>query len=44
MKEIRIPLEDAEHKLLTKIKGNMTWRELLFKGGEINGKGNNTKK
>jgi len=44
MKEIRIPLEDAEHKQLSMLKGKLTWRELLFKGGEINGKNNNTEK
>jgi len=32
MKEIRIALEDAEHKLLLRAKGKMTWREFLFIG------------
>jgi len=32
MKEIRIPLEDKEHRLLLKAKGKMTWKEFLFIG------------
>ena len=32
MKEIRIALEDAEHKLLLKTKGKLTWKEYLMRG------------
>jgi len=32
MKEIRIPLDDSDYKLLLKAKGKMTWREFLLIG------------
>jgi len=32
MKEIRIALEDAEHKALLKAKGKMTWKQFLMIG------------
>jgi len=31
MKTLNIPLEDKEHKALSKVKGNKTWREFLLK-------------
>ena len=31
MKTLNIPLEDNEHKALSKLKGNKTWREFLLK-------------
>jgi hypothetical protein len=30
MKELRIVLDDKEHKLLLKLKGSMTWKEYLL--------------
>ena len=32
MKEIRIPLEDEEHKQLLKQKGDLTWKQFLKRG------------
>jgi len=37
MKEIRIPLEDAEHRLLLRAKGKMTWKEFLMIGVKQDG-------
>lgn len=36
MKEIRIALEDKEYKKLLKVKGEMTWKEFLFIGVQLN--------
>ena len=30
MKELRIPLDDADYNKLIKEKGKMTWKELLL--------------
>ena len=35
MKEVRIPMEDKEHRALTKIKGDLTWKQLLLKGADL---------
>lgn len=41
MKEIRIVLEDAEHTALVKVKGDLTWKQLLMLGAWADrGKGN----
>ena len=42
MKTLNIPLEDKEHKALSKAKGNQSWRDFLFQ--LINYKENKVKK
>jgi len=36
IKEIRIPMDESEHKRLSEIKDKKgkTWRDMLFKGAE----------
>jgi hypothetical protein len=34
MKEIRIPLEDREYRLLLRAKGKLTWKQFLMIGVE----------
>lgn len=35
MKEVRIPMEDKEHRAITKIKKHLTWKQLLLKGADL---------
>lgn len=35
MKEVRIPMEDKEHRAMTKIKKHLTWKQLLLKGADL---------